>query len=153
MRRGVRAVACRRSGVRRRGGVLPAALAVSLLVVLAPTGFAGEQEKEGKFLYEIYCSNCHGEKGGGDGPTAEVLTVKPPDLTQISKRHGGKFPGDEIRRIIDGRDVERAHGRSQMPLWGLAFQQLETDTVQEDEVRTKIDQLVAYLKTIQKDPE
>jgi len=126
-------------------------LAVCVLVLGIQTGQAGEQEKQGKFLYEIYCSNCHGERGRGDGPTAEVLTVKPPDLTRIAERHDDEFPDDEIRRIIDGRNVARAHGRSQMPLWGLAFQQLESDTVQEGEVRAKIDQLVAYLKSIQKE--
>jgi mono/diheme cytochrome c family protein len=122
-----------------------------VLALWIPVGEAGEQEKQGKFLYEIYCSNCHGEKGEGDGPTAEVLTVKPPDLTRIVERHDDKFPDADVRRIIDGRNVVRAHGRSQMPLWGLAFQQLESDTVQEDEVRAKIDQLVAYLKSIQKE--
>jgi mono/diheme cytochrome c family protein len=123
-----------------------------VLALWLPVGEAGEQEKQGRFLYEIYCSNCHGEKGGGDGPTAEVLTVKPPDLTRIAERHDDEFPDAEVRRIIDGRDIVRAHGRSQMPLWGLAFQQLETDKVQENEVRAKIDQLLAYLKSIQKEP-
>jgi mono/diheme cytochrome c family protein len=122
-----------------------------VLALWIPVGEAGEQEKQGKFLYEIYCSNCHGERGGGDGPTAEVLTLKPPDLTRIAERHDDKFPDAEVRRIIDGRNVVRAHGRSQMPLWGLAFQQLETDSVQEDEVRAKIDQLLAYLKSIQQE--
>jgi mono/diheme cytochrome c family protein len=130
---------------------LPAALTVCVLAPGTAVGQAGEQEKHGKFLYEIYCSNCHGEKGEGDGPTAEVLTVRPPDLARMAERNDDEFPDNEVRRIIDGRDVVRAHGRSQMPLWGLAFQQLETDTVQEGEVRAKIDQLVAYLKSIQTD--
>jgi mono/diheme cytochrome c family protein len=144
---------CRRSGVSRRRLALPAALAVFLLVTGALPGHARGQEEQGKFLYEIYCANCHGENGGGDGPTAEVLKVRPPDLRRIRERNDDEFPDDEVRRTIDGRLAVPAHGRSQMPLWGLAFQQLETDKVQEDEVRAKIDRLVAYLESIQTNPE
>lgn len=34
----------------------------------------------GEPLYEVNCSLCHGEEGRGDGPVAEELVRKPPDL-------------------------------------------------------------------------
>ncbi len=115
---------------------------------VAPEGESPEEQ--GRFLYEVYCLNCHGENATGDGPTAKVLSVPPADLTGIVIRNDGKFPTDEMRRIIDGRDRKPGHGRSQMPIWGLAFQQVGTDVDQEAEVSLKIDQLLAYLESIQK---
>jgi len=38
-------------------------------------------EKEGKKLFDTYCTTCHGENAKGDGPLAASLNVKPKDLT------------------------------------------------------------------------
>ena len=127
------------------------AAAILLATMLATVVPGGESpEEQGRFLYEVYCLNCHGEKAEGDGPTAAVLKITPANLTEISIRNGGKFPVEQMRQIIDGRDRVRGHGRSQMPIWGLAFQDVGTDVDQEAEVRLKIDQLLAYLESIQK---
>lgn len=37
--------------------------------------------KEGKNLFNTYCTTCHGENGKGNGPQAASLNVKPKDLT------------------------------------------------------------------------
>jgi mono/diheme cytochrome c family protein len=115
---------------------------------------AGEFEEiapvTGESLYRIYCATCHGKSAKGDGPTATYLTVKPVDLTRLSRRNGGEFPTEKTREIIDGREVVRGHGEREMPLWGLAFQDWAVDRSQEAEVRTRIDQLVRYLESIQK---
>ena len=103
-----------------------------------------EQVKRGQLLYRIYCGNCHGETGTGDGPTAEVLRVPPADLTRLGKA-GEPFPRERIYGTIDGREEVRGHGRRQMPIWGLGFQEMDVDTDQEDEVRGKIDDLIAWL--------
>ena len=60
--------------------------------------------QEGARLYEYYCRSCHGEKGAGDGPTAEVLTVSPANLTALAEANDGKFPLERVTRTIDGRD-------------------------------------------------
>jgi mono/diheme cytochrome c family protein len=105
--------------------------------------------QEGARLYEYYCRSCHGEKGAGDGPTAEVLTVSPANLTALAEANDGKFPLERVTRTIDGRDRSPAHGQ-EMPIWGLGFQDPSSDSNQEEEVQRRISALVAYLKTLQR---
>ena len=76
---------------------------------------------------------------------AEHLRHTPPDLTQFTKRNGGTFPRELIRRIIDGRDVP-VHGDRDMPVWGRRFY---AQTHDERAVRALIGELVAYLQSIQ----
>ncbi len=108
-----------------------------------------EAAQQGRRLYEFHCQSCHGETGHGDGPTAEVLTVKPVDLTKLAKKNHGEFPLERVARSIDGRNRTPAHG-SAMPIWGLDFQDPTSDVYQEGEVKRRIDDLIAYLRTIQK---
>jgi hypothetical protein len=49
------------------------------------------------------------------------MQPRPPDLTQLARKHGGKFPFYEVIRMIDGRETVRAHGDSAMPVWGTVF--------------------------------
>ncbi len=76
---------------------------------------------DGQQVFAENCAHCHGDKGKGDGPMASVLSVKPTDLTQLAKRNGGKFDFWKEFNTIDGRDILRAHGASQMPIWGSKF--------------------------------
>lgn len=125
------------------------------LATVGPVGVAGDstdearQVERGRDLYRIYCRNCHGDTGQGDGPMVEVLTVRPKDLTRLSRGHDGEFPTDRVYATIDGRDDVLAHGSTKMPVWGLAFQQFDTDVNQERQVQTRILQLIEYLKSIQ----
>ena len=75
----------------------------------------------GKTLYTQYCSVCHGSDGKGNGPAANVLKTKPPDLTQLSHRAGGKFPDAYALRMVTGQDVVAAHGSRDTPIWGKVF--------------------------------
>ncbi|HET9212946.1 MAG TPA: cytochrome C [Thermoanaerobaculia bacterium] len=100
----------------------------------------------GKVSYRVYCQNCHGESGKGNGRLAELLKVSPADLTQISQRNGGTFPVDRMHQIIDGRADVLAHGGREMPVWGQAFLE-RTDN--EAEVRAKVHQLTVFLESIQ----
>lgn len=135
---------------------IPAVLILTGLAVAAPQGEvettdAGRRERieRGAALYEVYCANCHGVAGVGDGPTAKILSVRPADLTRIAERNGGEFPFERVRRTIDGRNGVRGHGRSGMPIWGLAFQQLDQVTNQEREIQARILQLTRYVESIQ----
>jgi mono/diheme cytochrome c family protein len=93
--------------------------------------------------YRVYCQNCHGADAKGQGHLASLMKVQPADLTQISKKHGGTFPSEDVHKAIDGREEVLAHGDREMPIWGQAL------TGNDEEVQRKIQQLVAYLESIQ----
>ena len=75
----------------------------------------------GKSEYYAKCAVCHGLSGKGEGSFGEVLKVSMPDLTIIAKRNGGVFPVDRVKMVIDGRATPRAHGTSEMPIWGSRY--------------------------------
>jgi mono/diheme cytochrome c family protein len=102
----------------------------------------------GGYTYRTHCASCHGADGKGEGPMAENLRFRPPDLTLIARRNGGGFPADRVLRIVDGRNPLKGHGGTDMPIWGDAFKNAETgyDDVQ---VKAKVQSVVDYLKTIQ----
>jgi mono/diheme cytochrome c family protein len=129
-------------------------LIVSLLGLWRGVVYAQEDEiiAGGKLKYDKYCATCHGPKAKGDGPSAAILTIKPADLTQLSKRHNGQFPFWRAYRMIDGREEVRGHGTRAMPLWGLIFQVEEgaaKGPYQTDLVRGRVWQLVYFLESIQ----
>ena len=75
----------------------------------------GQDQGEGKKLYAVYCSGCHGEKGKGDGPAARSLPVKPADHTdgKVMNSLSDKFLQDIIAK--GGPEVGKS---SFMPGWG-----------------------------------
>jgi mono/diheme cytochrome c family protein len=75
----------------------------------------------GKSEYYKKCAVCHGLSGKGEGSFGEVLKVNMPDLTLIAKRNAGVFPVDRVKMAIDGRATPRAHGTSEMPIWGTRY--------------------------------
>lgn len=107
------------------------------------------QVEEGKLLYGIYCVNCHGTHGLGNGPSAKSLNPPPPDLTRLSRDNEGKFPSARVIMAIDGRSRIPGHLNGQMPIWGLSLQEPGRDANQETEVRKKIERLVRFLESIQ----
>ena len=94
---------------------------IFLLATLGLTSAAAAQDaEEGAALYLTYCAACHGETAHGEGRMAPLLTVLPPDLTQLSAANGGVFPTQSVAWQIDGRDPLLAHG-GEMPLFGQFF--------------------------------
>jgi len=135
----------------RRFG-LRVALCAALFCGAGVVAVAGESPEvaAGRDLFEQHCELCHGAEGRGDGPLSEELRVAPADLTRISERRGGTFPEVEVREMIDGRRSVRAHGKSDMPIWGRAFGGgAAAGAAKEAEVKKKLDQLVAFLRAIQ----
>ena len=129
-------------------GVAVLAAVVVFQLNLDAKAAQASQQNEGRLLFVKYCASCHGTSAHGDGPVAEVLRVKPGDLTQFATRNGGVFPVERTRRMIDGRDVgARAHGNLEMPVWGDAFQIREGLT--ENAARARIEAIVFYLGSIQ----
>src|SRR5262245_31619724 len=100
------------------------ALATIALLWATP---AMTQESEvieaGKREFQLSCVTCHGVEAKGDGPSAAVLNVKPADLTQLSKKHGGVFLFWRVYEEIEGSKdfVIRGHGTREMPIWGERF--------------------------------
>jgi mono/diheme cytochrome c family protein len=101
----------------------------------------------GKAMFDLYCTPCHGKEGKGDGPAAAALKKQPSDLTRISARNNGTFPTDKIRRYIEGRETVAGHGTREMPIWGGLFSDVDRDG---DMARIRIANLADYLKSIQK---
>lgn len=127
-------------------------LAVCLLAVAGTAALAAGQGPappafDGAAVYRANCASCHGPSGRGDGVVAIFLRRRPPDLTLIAKRHGS-FSADRIARYVDGRETERAHGDSQMPVWGDAFAKAPTDADMAS-VQRKVAALATYLESIQ----
>ena len=123
---------------------------VGLIAAGAVSGTGdAKQVAEGKRLYGMYCAACHGKQGRGNGPTAKLLKARPSNLTRLQRDHAGTFPARKVYHAIDGRGIE--HGTREMPLWGLAFQEWGLDTNQEADIQARIDQLVAWIRSVQQE--
>lgn len=108
----------------------------------------------GKDEYMTYCATCHGAMAVGDGPMAEFMSVKMPDLTRIAEGNDGNFPVLDVVHVVDGRTGVMAHG-AEMPVWGDQFSAeanggMEGDYSDVYEVRGRILSLVYYIESIQK---
>jgi len=152
------AVATKEDGMTRRSTTMTMmSLMVTVAVVIAVPAPArgGESHAaqqgsttDGRSVFQTYCASCHGESGRGNGAVAVFLRRPPADLTQIAKRNKGVFPAERVYQQIDGRQVVKAHGDSQMPVWGDAFSKV---TVGSDDasIKARIDALVKHLASIQ----
>lgn len=137
-------------------GRLWSALAGAALLSAPVLASADEGERmtgRGKQLFMDHCASCHGASGEGSGPVAAFLTVSPTDLTRIRERNDGTFPFLKVFQVIDGRTGVRAHGDTQMPVWGGAFKAEAGDTYGpyggEEFVRARITALTFYVQSLQ----
>jgi mono/diheme cytochrome c family protein len=117
-------------------------------ILLAVPAVPAETTDVGSDVFKTYCAACHGQNAKGDGPLADNLRVRPPDLTLIAKRMGGTFPADKVRRIIDGRNPVKGHGGPDMPVWGDAFKS-SREGFSEEAVKARIDAVTQHLAEIQ----
>jgi mono/diheme cytochrome c family protein len=128
---------------------------VSVLVVVAAVAAPGAARAApavdaGAFLYRRYCAACHGRDARGDGPVAPSLGERPTDLTTLAKRHAGTFPFDAVVDAIDGTRSVRAHGVSEMPVWGDVFRaQPDWDVARHIDARGKMVLITEYLRSVQ----
>ena len=130
---------------------------LAVLLVVAAASQAQPRTDLGRFEYESNCLTCHGEAGRGDGPYSVNLKLPVPDLTQISRRNGGIYPAERVRRLIDGREDIKGHGGRQMPIWGLRYGQRAAEYYRgekmhdaESFISQRVQALTDYLRTIQR---
>jgi mono/diheme cytochrome c family protein len=95
------------------------------LASVAWNAAVAQEMSYGEAEYLNSCAVCHGSDAKGDGPLTDVLMKRPPDLTRLSERNGGRFPYQRVFAVIDGRYVVSGHGDRDMPVWGRQF--LEED--------------------------
>ena len=135
---------------------------ITLALVIVLTAWGGirnkptaAQEMEvivgGEIEYRNYCAACHGSDGKGQGPMGRLLTVRPADLTLLSKKNSGTFPFWQTYRVIDGREEVRGHGTREMPLWGDRFRSQAggNDAGSRAQAAGRLLALVFYLQHIQ----
>jgi len=101
----------------------------------------------GPEMFKMYCAACHGTDGKGHGPAAEVLKVAPANLTLLKQKNGGKYPATKVSQIIEGASEIKAHGSSEMPLWGPIFRSLDPGNIPVTKLR--IANLTKYIESIQ----
>ena len=134
----------------RRVVTLTSLTATLLFGGMPGAGMAQQEEvaKAGRPAYEQNCAVCHGREGKGAGVAMNLLTVKPANLTQLSKNNNGTFPFWRVYRVIDGREEIRGHGTRDMPIWGQKFR-LPASAAAEAPARGRILELVYYIESIQ----
>jgi hypothetical protein len=131
-----------------------ALLMIGVLAVGSPSMAAGDPAE---YDFLELCADCHGEDARGNGPLAVNLTKVPPDLTQISKRAGGKFDEKAVFEWILGLNMPSEHGTREMPIWGDWLMDealgestsLQAATAAEQAVKSRVMALVKYLKKLQ----
>lgn len=138
-------------------------VAIALTLFLVSSAAYAEDDTIGADEYRISCMSCHGVGGRGNGPLAKFLTVKPTDLTSLSKNNGGQYPNLKagqypflrVYQVIDGRAAVELHGERAMPVWGNRYLADQPGGVSsyggdyEKMVRGRILELVYYIQSIQ----
>jgi mono/diheme cytochrome c family protein len=118
-------------------------LVLSLLI--ATTNAASAESLRGREGYIRYCSACHGETANGQGPVANVMTPRPPALTKLRSKFGRPLRTRFVAYVM-GDAMPRAHGTSDMPVWGKV---LATPDGDDGEAVGLIWRIADYLDSIQ----
>lgn len=109
-------------------------------VPVQPTSMTSGQE-----MFKTYCATCHGPDGKGNGPAATALKKPPADLTQLARKHNGKFPDAYVAAKLKSVD-QPVHGSKEMPVWGPLLSSVSHN---EAEAQLRISNIVAYIGSIQ----
>lgn len=131
---------------------------IGLMACLAFFGAAQQKEikyaqvkatspTSGPEMYASYCAVCHGVDGKGTGPAVEALKVRPPDLTSLAKKNGGRYPSGHVTTAIRGDLRLAAHGTKEMPVWGDLFWGMSEGHA--SEVQMRVTNLNKYIESLQ----
>ncbi|RLA16201.1 MAG: hypothetical protein DRQ60_04985 [Gammaproteobacteria bacterium] len=103
------------------------------------------ESEDGAAEYRRYCSACHGESADGKGPAANALDPGPPALTGLRAKYGNPLSTELVVSVM-GTTMPRAHGTSNMPVWGRNLADPDGDDTRAIETIWRI---VHYLDSIQ----
>ena len=120
---------------------------MTFLMLMTTADSVSAESSRGYEEFVRYCSACHGEAADGKGPVANVLTPPPPDLKHLRERYGRPL-GTSLVVYVMGTTMPRAHGTSDMPVWGRNLKTAEGDDTQA--VRA-IWAIVNFLESIQRE--
>lgn len=101
----------------------------------------------GKEMFIQYCAPCHGADATGKGPAASAMKMPPTDLTQLARKHDGKYPAASVASVLKFGNGPGAHGSADMPVWGPLLQSL--DKYHDTTAQQRIANLVNYIETLQ----
>jgi mono/diheme cytochrome c family protein len=124
-------------------------LSSTMILALCTAATVDAVDATGRTYYQHYCAACHGRSGRGDGFVAPALVQQPTDLTQIAATHGGQFPIGVVVEAIDGTRTTRAHGLSEMPVWGEVFRAEHPSPQQQLLMHAKIVAIANYVRSLQ----
>jgi len=100
----------------------------------------------GQQMFNSYCAVCHGLGGRGDGPAAAEFKTPPANLTFLTRNNNGVFPEAHVAETIQtGPRDAKAHGSTDMPVWGKVFASMGDAAT----VKLRIRNLTAYIETLQ----
>ncbi|MEK6544972.1 MAG: cytochrome c [Nitrospinota bacterium] len=90
---------------------------------------------EGREVYTMFCTNCHGEKGEGNGPVASVAKMDPKPKNHTDGKYMNERKSEDLFKVIKlgGKGVDKS---VYMPAFGMILSEEE------------IWNLIAYLRTI-----
>jgi len=119
----------------------------TLQVGLPPGGI-----EEGRDAYVLACASCHGDDGRGGGPVAPALRAPLPDLTLLSRQHGGTFPREYVIAVLAGEHAVTAHGSRAMPVWSQRFTPSATGAAAIASIyaRRRLELVTSYLESLQR---
>jgi len=123
------------------------AITLTLAQTIKKTSAPYTNPASGQEMFKAYCASCHGLDGKGQGPAASVMKQPIPDLTQLSKKNGGKFPSDHVSSVITGDNNSPSHGSAEMPVWGPVF--MGVSSGHQGQVQQRIHNLGDYIASIQ----
>jgi cytochrome c len=126
---------------------------LAALLICLGLPLSAQDAEVGEKLFTNHCATCHGVGAQGDGPMANMLLIRPPDLTRMTFRFGGTLPITRIVMRIDGRDPLTSHG-SPMPVYGDFFDgwdvAVKSETGQPIMTSLPVVDLLAYLASVQR---
>ncbi len=94
-------------------------------------------------IYKQYCAACHGVDAKGNGPVRVRLKIPAPDLTTLTKRHGGKFPYAYVTGVLRFAPGVPSHGSGSMPMWGPLFEYYYNKSSAEQRIQNVCDYLAS----------
>jgi mono/diheme cytochrome c family protein len=136
------------------------AVLLAALLLLGTTVAMGQEAKKtikrgsapvtsaasGEEMFNTYCAVCHGKAGKGDGPAASEFKIPPANLTLLAANNNGKFPSEHVAETIRvGPRDAKAHGSTDMPVWGRVFASMSPSGL----VELRINNLTKYVESLQ----